>query len=54
MRVRAMRGGFSGGTVARLLNVVKEAMADPALRKELADPYSICPEGMARGCGSRT
>ena len=43
MRVKAMRGGFSGGTVASLLNVVKEAAADQALRKELADPYSLCP-----------
>jgi short subunit dehydrogenase-like uncharacterized protein len=47
MRVKAMRGGFSGGTVASLLNVVKEAGANPALRKELANPYSICPEGYA-------
>ena len=31
MRVRAMRGGMSGGTVASLMNVVKEAAADPAL-----------------------
>ena len=45
MRVKAMRGGFSGGTVASLMNVVKEAAADPALRKELADPYSLCPGG---------
>lgn len=45
MRVKAMRGGFSGGTVASLMNVVKEASGNPALRKELANPYSICPEG---------
>jgi short subunit dehydrogenase-like uncharacterized protein len=45
MRVRAMRGGFSGGTVASLMNVVKEAAADPALRKELANPFSLCPAG---------
>src|SRR5271165_144188 len=43
MRVKAMRGGFSGGTVASLMNVIKEAATDPALRKELADPYSLCP-----------
>lgn len=48
MRVRSMRGGFSGGTVASLLNVLKEVKAKPALRKELADPYSICPPGGAR------
>jgi len=47
MRVKAMRGGFSGGTVASLMNVVKEASTNPALRKELANPYSICPEGYA-------
>jgi short subunit dehydrogenase-like uncharacterized protein len=43
MRVRAMRGGFSGGTVASLLNVLQEVKENPALRQELADPYSICP-----------
>ena len=42
MRVRAMRGGFSGGTAASLLNVVKEVRRNPALRKELANPYSLC------------
>jgi short subunit dehydrogenase-like uncharacterized protein len=49
MRVKAMRGGFSGGTVASLLNVVKEASADPELRRELANPYSLCPEGYGSG-----
>jgi short subunit dehydrogenase-like uncharacterized protein len=47
MRVKAMRGKLSGGTVASLMNLVKEAAADPALRKELADPYSLCPAGSA-------
>jgi short subunit dehydrogenase-like uncharacterized protein len=47
MRVRSMRGSFSGGTVASLLNVLKEVQANPSLRKELADPYSICPPGGA-------
>ena len=45
MRVKAMRGGFSGGTAASMMNVVREAARDPSLRKELADPYSICPPG---------
>lgn len=44
MRVKAMRGGFSGGTAASLLNVAKEAAKDTALRRELANPFSICPE----------
>ena len=45
MRVRGMRGGFSGGTVASLMNVIKEAGRDPGLRRELANPYSLCPKG---------
>ena len=47
MRVRAMRGGFSGGTAASLLNVAREVSANPALRKELANPYSLCQLGVA-------
>ena len=43
MRVKAMRGAASGGTVASMLNIVREAARDPALRKELANPYSLCP-----------
>ncbi len=48
MRVRSMRGSFSGGTVATVLNVLKEVKANPALRKQLADPYSICPPGSVK------
>ncbi|MGZ8259434.1 MAG: saccharopine dehydrogenase family protein [Caldimonas sp.] len=43
MRVKTMSGGFSGGTVASLMNLFAEAAADPSLRTELADPYSLCP-----------
>ncbi|MEM7504131.1 MAG: saccharopine dehydrogenase NADP-binding domain-containing protein [Pseudomonadota bacterium] len=43
MRVRAMRGGASGGTIASMMNIAKQVAADPELRRELADPYSICP-----------
>jgi hypothetical protein len=28
-----------------MLNVVKEAADDPELRRELANPYSLCPDG---------
>ncbi|KML53706.1 saccharopine dehydrogenase [Burkholderia cepacia] len=45
MRVRTLKGGASGGTVASVINVVREAAADPALRRELLDPYSLCPQG---------
>ena len=44
MRVKVIKGGFSGGTVASLLNVAKEASADPALRRTLSNPYALCPD----------
>ncbi|RDK11400.1 saccharopine dehydrogenase family protein [Cupriavidus lacunae] len=45
MRVKTLKGGASGGTVASMINVVKEAAADPSLRKELVNPYALCPRG---------
>lgn len=45
MRVKAAKGGMSGGTVASLLNVAEQAAADPALRRQLVNPYSLCPSG---------
>jgi short subunit dehydrogenase-like uncharacterized protein len=49
MRVRAMRGGASGGTIASMMNIAKQAAADRELRQELANPYSICPrEGLPK------
>jgi short subunit dehydrogenase-like uncharacterized protein len=47
LRVKAMRGSFSGGTYASTMNFTREVAADPALRQEVANPYSICPEGYA-------
>ncbi|MCX4163037.1 MULTISPECIES: trans-acting enoyl reductase family protein [Paraburkholderia] len=44
MRIKTLKGGASGGTVASMLNVVQEAVANPALRKELLNPYSLCPK----------
>lgn len=43
MRVRKLRGGFSGGTIGSILNVVKEASGDAQLRRGLSDPYWLCP-----------
>ncbi|MCY7296813.1 saccharopine dehydrogenase family protein [Alteromonas sp. a30] len=45
MRVKAANGGFSGGTVASLINVVKEASSNPGLRRELSNPYALCGDG---------
>ena len=45
MRVKAASGGLSGGTAASAMNAFREIAADPKLRKELANPYSLCPKG---------
>ena len=47
MRVKAMRGGFSGGTVASMINVIKELSSNPGLRRTLASPYCLCPADCA-------
>jgi short subunit dehydrogenase-like uncharacterized protein len=44
MGVRSIKGAASGGTVASMTNIFKEAAADPTLRKTLANPYAICPK----------
>jgi len=49
MRVKAMKGGPSGGTLASMMNVVDEVRADPSLRKTLANPYALAPAGMRKG-----
>lgn len=43
MRVKAMKGGASGGTIASMLNAIKEAMQDKSIRKIIASPYALCP-----------
>lgn len=43
MGVKTLKGGASGGTIASLINVLEEAKANPALRKQLANPYLLCP-----------
>lgn len=45
MRVANIKGGASGGTVASMVNMVKEAVNNAELRQELKDPYSLCPPG---------
>ncbi|MES0874327.1 saccharopine dehydrogenase family protein [Sinimarinibacterium thermocellulolyticum] len=42
MRIKAMRGGVSGGTVASLMNVLAEVKRDPALRQQLGNPFALC------------
>ena len=49
LRVKRLKGGVSGGTVASMLNVVDEVKRDPSLRKLLGNPYALAPEGMRTG-----
>lgn len=48
-RAREMRGSFSGGTVASMLNMLAEADRDRAVRDVVADPYGLNPEGERGG-----
>jgi len=49
MRVKAMKGGASGGTVASMMNLMEETAKDPDLRKMLANPYALAPFGKRSG-----
>jgi short subunit dehydrogenase-like uncharacterized protein len=42
-RVRSMKGGFSGGTLASLLATVEALGRDPSLARVLADPFALTP-----------
>ncbi|RJP94105.1 MAG: saccharopine dehydrogenase [Desulfobacteraceae bacterium] len=49
LRVKTIRGGISGGTVASMLNVVEEIKRDPEVAKIVKNPYALAPEGMRSG-----
>jgi short subunit dehydrogenase-like uncharacterized protein len=42
-RVRAMKGGFSGGTIASLMATLEATKRDPGITKTLADPFALTP-----------
>jgi short subunit dehydrogenase-like uncharacterized protein len=42
-RVRRMKGGFSGGTVASLMATLKAAEKDPSIMKTMDDPFALTP-----------
>ncbi|HWG14137.1 MAG TPA: saccharopine dehydrogenase NADP-binding domain-containing protein [Streptosporangiaceae bacterium] len=42
--VTRLRGGFSGGTLASIVEQLDEVRADPALRRTAADPYALSPD----------
>jgi short subunit dehydrogenase-like uncharacterized protein len=39
--VRSFSGGFSGGTIASMMEVLDAASRDPDARRQLADPYTL-------------
>jgi len=43
LAVQRIKGGFSGGTVASMINAVQEATADRSVRRLFADPYALSP-----------
>lgn len=47
--VRRMKGGFSGGTIASILNAMDAARRSPEDRRVLADPYALNPVGERDG-----
>ena len=48
-RVARFRGGFSGGTVASMLNLMEEAGRDAEVRRIVADPYALNPASRHAG-----
>lgn len=42
--VKAAKGTASGGTIASLINALKEAVADKSIRRKAANPYLLCPK----------
>jgi len=49
MRVKAMKGGASGGTIASAMNVMDEVAQDKSLRTVLANPYALAPKDLRSG-----
>lgn len=49
MRVQALKGGASGGTIASMVNVLEEVARDPSLREVMANPYALAPVGQRDG-----
>ena len=48
-RVKAIKGGASGGTVASMQNISLEAQKDRSIYKIIFNPYGLNPEGEREG-----
>lgn len=51
--VTRMKGAFSGGTVASILNALEAARDNPADRKAMGHPYGLNPPGERKGPDER-
>jgi len=49
MRLKSIKGGFSGGTFASMNNVMDEASKDPSVAKTIFNPYGLNPKGEQSG-----
>jgi len=49
LRVKAAKGGLSGGTFASMLNIVEESRRDPETSKVLKNPFALCPSEARKG-----
>lgn len=47
--VDRVKGGFSGGTIASMKNLMEEAEKDPEVRRIFGHPYALNPEGERQG-----
>jgi short subunit dehydrogenase-like uncharacterized protein len=48
LRVKAMKGGVSGGTVASGIEMAKAVKKDPTLRRKMGNPYLLCQSQTSR------
>ena len=53
MLVKATKGTASGGTLASMMNLIKESRADREIARTLIHPYSLNPEGERDGPDQR-
>jgi short subunit dehydrogenase-like uncharacterized protein len=53
MLVKATKGAASGGTLASMMNLIKESREDRSIARTLIHPYSLNPEGEREGPDER-
>lgn len=53
MLVKATKGTASGGTLASMMNIIKESREDRSIARTLIHPYSLNPEGEREGPDDR-